>query len=186
LDTGKYDIGSHWFGYNEDRAAKYLYATQPYNVTSYHIAVLEDDTTEYTNIDSLAGKTVFVSPGGNVANMLETYNETAETPINLYYGEQDNQIIISALTSGLVDAFISDDLSLYRWNQEYDTKVKGVGDALARTGTFFLFRQGEEELRDAVNGALEELVSDGTISKIATEYFGLDISATLDDAIEVG
>ena len=40
----------------------------------------------------------------------------------------------------------------------------------------FTFNKGNEELVNAVNEALESMIEDGTLSKIAIEWFGEDVS----------
>ena len=38
------------------------------------------------------------------------------------------------------------------------------------------FKKGNEELRDKVQGALEEMAADGTLKRISEEWFGEDIT----------
>ena len=38
------------------------------------------------------------------------------------------------------------------------------------------FKKGNTELRDKVQGALEEMAADGTLTKISEEWFGEDVT----------
>jgi cystine transport system substrate-binding protein len=39
-----------------------------------------------------------------------------------------------------------------------------------------VIQKGREELRDAISGAIDELLADGTISTISEKYFNIDVS----------
>ena len=44
------------------------------------------------------------------------------------------------------------------------------------TSSAVVIQKGREELRDAISGAIDELLADGTISTISEKYFNIDIS----------
>jgi cystine transport system substrate-binding protein len=52
-------------------------------------------------------------------------------------------------------------------------KIVAEHEDAAQSG--FMFRKGSDELVEAVNGALAEMIEDGTYAKISEKWFGEDV-----------
>ena len=76
-----------------------------------------------------------------------------------------------------VDATVNDNLAaLEYFKTTQDDYVKVAAKTGDKSEQVFALRQDETALRDAVNTALAQLQSDGTLSTISNKYFGEDVS----------
>lgn len=80
-----------------------------------------------------------------------------------------------------LEAGSCDALALDLTVAQFQTKDRGqefkiLDDKLALEQYGIAFKKGNEALRDKVEATLSEMVADGTVAKIATKYFGSDIS----------
>lgn len=175
LGDGKIDIGAHQFEKNPDREAKYLFGTESYTTFILRIAVAKDNTTINT-IDDLQGKTVEVGEGGNDAWVLEEYNKKhTDNPIKLkYVANQDAVSEIQELEDGRIDAVISIKRIIDSWNKTYGDKVKTVGDPIASSSTYYIYRKDDTKLQQDIDGVLKEMKADGTLAKISIDVLGGD------------
>lgn len=64
-------------------------------------------------------------------------------------------------------------------NNTSDAEQKIVGDPLLFTDIFFMFNKEDSKLADAVDGALKELIEDGTVKELSTKWLGADYSVEL-------
>jgi L-cystine transport system substrate-binding protein len=175
LGTGKYDIAAHYYAWNPTRAQSYLYSGVPYLHYSYKITVVKGRT-DIQSLADLEGKTVYVASGSNTANYFETYNKTAKKQINLSYGSLTPDLLVKGLADRQFDATFLDTRTINDYNVAYGNQIAGVGDDLLPGYTYYLFQQGNDQLKDAVDGALKQLRADGTISAISTKWLGADYS----------
>ena len=175
LGTGKYDIAAHYYAWNPTRAQSYLYSGVPYLHYSYKITVFKWRT-DIQSLADLEGKTVYVASGSNTANYFETYNKTAKKQINLSYGSLTPDLLVKGLADRQFDATFLDTRTINDYNVAYGNQIAGVGDDLLPGYTYYLFQQGNDQLKDAVDGALKQLRADGTISAISTKWLGADYS----------
>jgi L-cystine transport system substrate-binding protein len=175
LGTQKYDIAAHYYAWNPTRAQSYLYAGVPYLHYSYKITVVKGRT-DIQSLSDLEGKTVYVASGSNTANYFETYNKTAKKQINLSYGSLTPDLLVKGLADRQFDATFLDTRTINDYNVAYGNQIAGVGDDLLPGYTYYLFQQGNVQLKDAVDGALNQLRADGTITALSTKWLGADYS----------
>lgn len=173
LESKKVDIGAHQFEKNPVRAAKYLFSAESYTTFILRITVSKERT-DINSIEDLHGKTVQVSPGSNDAYILETYNKAHNNAIKLVYSSSDNATTIKALEDGRIDAFISITRIVEALNKAYGDKLKTVGDPIATSNTYYIYRKTDKKLRDDIDGAIKALRADGTLSKISIKVLGGD------------
>ena len=140
VTTGKYDIAAHYYAWNATRDQSYLYSGVPYLHYSYQITVAKGKTGIQT-IDDLQGKTVYVASGSNAANLFETYNQTAKTPIKLVYGSLTADLLVKGLTDGQFDATLLDVRTINDYNVAYNNQIQGVGDPLLPGYTYYIFQK---------------------------------------------
>lgn len=173
LESKKVDIGAHQFEKNPVREAKYLFAGESYTTFILRITVAKDNTT-INSIEDLKGKTVQVSPGSNDAYIMETYNKSHNNEVKLVYSSSDNATTIKALEDGRIDAFISITRIVESLNKAYGDKLKTVGQPIATSNTYYIYRKSDKKLRDDIDGALKALKADGTLAKISIKILGGD------------
>ncbi len=177
IDTGSYDMGVHGFGFNEDRASKYLYSEVP-SVTTGGYVILSSEGKDFETLEDLAGKKIQVKTGSNVSNMLEKYNEeNPDKAVEIVYEDSENEQIVSNLVNGVYDAYINEKIDADQWVkqfeglQEYGANI--FGDQ-ADAGCYYLYNKEEEQLQKDISEALQQLHDEGVTGEISVEYLGED------------
>ncbi|MBU6958672.1 ABC transporter substrate-binding protein [Pseudomonas sp. CVAP len=126
-----------------------------------------------TDKDSLKGKIIGTQRATLAGTWLED-NYGNDVTIKLY-DTQENAYL--DLTSGRVDAILADKYANYDWlksdaGKNYEFKGEPV---VASDKIGIAVRKGQDELRNKLNAALKEIVSDGTYKKINDKYFPFSI-----------
>lgn len=182
LDTKKYDIAIHHFGYTDARAKTYLYAKVPNMYSgSFHIGY-KTGRTDITDMKSLTGKTVITGAGSLAESLVVAWNTANPgNKIELAYST-DKAVWYSGINSGLYDAYIATDFDL-------DTMIKQYGNFMAydknysvpmgsgtsyNPGTYFIYKQGSDQLQQDIDKATQTLLDNGTLSKLSMKYLGAD------------
>ncbi len=179
LDTDAYDMGVHTFGWNEERAAKYLYAEEPSTTTGGYV-ILAAEGKDYETLADLAGKKIQVKNSSNVANLLEAYNEAnPDAQVEIVYEDSENEQIVSNLVNGVYDAYINEKVDADQWIVQFDG-IAEYGDHVltdgVNSGCYYLYNYGDEQLQSDIDAVLKELREDGTLSELSIEYLGADYS----------
>lgn len=183
LDSKTYDIAVHHYGWNSARAAKYLYAKVPDFPGTGYVIEAKPGRNFKTEAD-LQGLTVEVGVSSNVAYLLENYNKTlpSDKQVKLVYDTATAEQGWSNIVNGVYDAAIPDEFTfdqnskafgnnLTKYGQNILQSVNGAGTDV---GTYFIYNYGSEELQAAVDGALQQLIDNGSIAKISTKILGKD------------
>ncbi len=176
LSGGKIDIGAHQYEESEERRKNYLFSTETYNSFITHIVVLKDRT-DINSFDDLIGKTVHLSVGDNSAATILKYNEGAapDKQINTFLAKSlQSEQIVAGLKNGQFDATFMPLLDLDKYNREYGNILKAVGKPLNSSFSYLIFRKGNTELQEAVDGALRQLKESGKLSELAIKDLGRD------------
>jgi len=176
LEANKVDVGAHQFEKNPERESKYLFGTESYTNFILRITVGKDRT-DIKSIKDLEGKKVQASVGSNDAYVLETYNKEHNNAINIIYSSDDAATTIKNIGDGRIDAFISIKRIVDSYNQTYGDKLKTVGDPIATSNTYYVFRKDDTKLQGEFDKALKELKDDGTLAKISIKILGGDYTA---------
>lgn len=170
LDAGRYDIMVNGVNVTPDRAEKYDFSV-PYAYDRMAV-IVKGDNDSITKMEDLSGK--------KTANTISsTYAETARSYGAEITGVDDLAATFELLYSGRIDATLNAEVTYYDYmtqHPEADLKIACLADEADSVA--IPMRKGEETkaLREAVDQALGELGSDGTLSELAVKYFGTDIS----------
>lgn len=166
LQTGQFDIAVAGIGITEERAEKIDYS-EPYYESGLRLAVAEDNDS-IDGIEDLDGLTVATRLGSTSAAFIEENIEGAEA--NQY--EQLDQAYL-AVENGSVDAILYDAPNVaYYIQTEGEGKLKMVGDLYQAEDYGIAISQGNEELVEAINEALETLQENGEYDEIHKKWFG--------------
>ncbi|AYA74520.1 amino acid ABC transporter substrate-binding protein [Bacillus sp. Y1] len=167
LDAKRYDMVANQVAIREDRLEKYD-MSEPY-ISSKAVLVVGEANEDIKTFEDLNGKKVGQSLDSNYRKIAEAHGAT-NTVVDGF-----NQAI-DLITSGRIDATINDNLSyLDLKKQRPDLAIKKVDEEADVTSNAFLFRKDNKELVDAVNGALADMIKDGTYLEISTKWFGEDV-----------
>ncbi|MCW4463945.1 amino acid ABC transporter substrate-binding protein [Glutamicibacter sp. MNS18] len=168
LDAKRFDVIANQVTINPEREEKYLFSA-PYTVSN-GVVVTGSDNTDITSFESLEGKTTAQSLTSN------WYEAAQEAGANVEAVEGWAQAV-TLLKQGRVDATINDKLTyLDSQNTSPDDSIKIAAESEEQSRVGVALRQEDSDLRDAINTALEELRSEGTLAEISAKYFDADVT----------
>lgn len=180
-ESGSAELVSCQLVPNEDRKAKFIFCEEPFCLSPMVFATADPNC---KTLDDMAGKSTIATPGGYEYGMLQAYNEkypdkalTFETVSSLTMADAFKMI-----SSGQVDSFLC-------YDGTFDAVNEKVGASLYKTdvvmceSTYFMFNKDQTELRDAVDGVLKEMKSDGSLAKIAEQDLSTDVFSAYGDAL---
>ncbi|MET3921619.1 amino acid ABC transporter substrate-binding protein [Arthrobacter sp. UYEF20] len=168
LDAKRFDVVANQVSITDERKAKYQFSA-PYTVST-GVIVTKADNNGISSFDGLKGKTTAQSLTSN------WYKLAQQSGANVEAVEGWAQAI-TLLKQGRVDATINDKLTyLDHQKTEHDSSIKIAAETTDKSLSAFAFRKGSTSLAEAVNKALGELQTDGTLSKISQKYFDADVS----------
>ncbi|MHA7305283.1 transporter substrate-binding domain-containing protein [Arthrobacter sp. TMN-49] len=168
LEAKRFDAVANQVSVNPTRQEKYELST-PYTV-SRGVVVTKEGNTDISSVADLKGKTTAQSLTSN------WYTLATESGANVEAVEGWAQSV-TLLKDDRVDAIVNDKLTVL----DYLDNNPGSGLKIAATteessDSSFAFRKGATALNDAVNAALAELATDGTLTTLSKKYFGEDFS----------
>jgi len=168
LDAGRFDAIANQVSITDERTAKYDFST-PYTI-SPGVIVVTDGTHDISSFADLKGKTTAQSLTSNWYELAKDSGAKVQ-PVEGWAQA------VTLLQQGRVDATVNDRLTYLDYQKsEGDTglEVAAETDDVARNA--IAFRKGSDSLVKAVDQALADLESDGTLAKISAKYFGEDVS----------
>lgn len=190
LDTGAYDIAIHHFGYNEERAANYLYAEEGDMYINYFVVAYPEGMEGVTDLQSCAdnGKVVVSTAGSQADNILLEWNAShPDAQIAIEYVDSAAEVMATGLANGLYDAFVVSTYDCQVFNDKYGDTVKLVysddeADMIKKDnpGIYFIYAKDQTELQKDVDAALVTLRENGTLSKLSIEWLGDDYSMPIE------
>ena len=168
LDAKKYDAISNQVSITEERQEKYLFST-PYTY-SYGAVVVNGDNTDINSFEDLKDKDVALTVTSNWAEVAESYGGKIVSTSGF---SESIQLVIQ----GRADATVNDNVTFldFKANQP-DANVKIVATSNEATESAILIRKDDSDLQEAINGALDQLRSEGKLAEISKKYFGEDIT----------
>lgn len=174
LSSDHIQLAAHQYAENEERKAKYLYAKTGYTDFTMYITQDQAHLSNVNTLDDLAGKKVFASAGSNAAYLLETYNQTHPTPIEIVYNEGSNEVTVKGLQNGTADAVLMTKFDIAKLNKQFQANLVATGEPVKKAKTYFLFAKENIKLQSAVDQALTDMIKDGTLRKLSIQYLGED------------
>lgn len=143
--------------------------SKPYVDNSQVIVVPE--SSDVTDLSGLAGKIVGVqaasaalellSEGGDQADLAATFGSLQQFP------DYNNAFV--ELQAGSIDA-VAMDIGVAQYQLKQKEGYKILDEKLNSEKYAIGFKLGNEELRDTVDDAMDQLVADGTFAKLAEKY----------------
>ena len=171
LESGNIDC--IWNGFTiTGREDDYTWTT-PY-MANKQVFVVANDSDIKSQAD-LAGKVVEVQADSSAEAALKENQDLANTFGQLLTTPDYNTAFMD-LEQGAVDAVAMDVIVAGYQIKQKNADFKILDDSLSEEEYGVGFKKGNTELRDKVQGALEEMAADGTLAKISDEWFGEDVT----------
>ena len=171
LESGNIDC--IWNGFTiTGREDDYTWTT-PY-MANKQVFVVANDSDIKSQAD-LAGKVVEVQADSSAEAALKENQDLANTFGQLLTTPDYNTAFMD-LEQGAVDAVAMDVIVAGYQIKQRNADFKILDDSLSEEEYGIGFKKGNTELRDKVQGALEEMAADGTLAKFSDEWFGEDVT----------
>ena len=171
LESGNIDC--IWNGFTiTGREDDYTWTT-PY-MANKQVFVVANDSDIKSQAD-LAGKVVEVQADSSAEAALKENQDLANTFGQLLTTPDYNTAFMD-LEQGAVDAVAMDVIVAGYQIKQRNADFKILDDSLSEEEYGIGFKKGNTELRDKVQGALEEMAADGTLAKMSDEWFGEDVT----------
>ena len=174
LQANRYDAIIASMSITEERRQQVDFTEKYYN-TPPAIAVLADSDMQEASLTAFDGMTVGAQSSTTHANYAEEKLEGAD--VRLYGTPAEYQ---ADLESGRIDAVIDDVVVLSEYVDGTDGSVRLLGTltpdpVINGEGAGIALRQGEDELRERFNAAIQAIREDGTYEEIQSKYFDFDV-----------
>lgn len=187
---GKYDVGTKGVWVTAERQKKYVFPKNPIGASVVGIVIRTDTADKIHDLPSFAkfsGKLVPIGAANAQYTIVDEYNKAnPNAQVKLVAGDQFGAIADGYVwvVEGRYDAYLDIKLSFqnnvlkegapyakYKDKLTYIT-YKGIP-------TWPIFNKKQQKFADAYDKAIEQLKKDGTVSRLAIQYFGEDVSALL-------
>lgn len=172
LNQGNIDL--IWNGYTitEQRAEQVAFST-PYMSNSQMIVTLGDTGIETK--EDLAGKAVAAQQSSSAVEAIQ--NDPSGIVSEFDNGEvvqyPSNNDVFNDLISGRADAIVVDEtMGRYYMNQNPDYDYKVLEDNFGEEEYAVGMRQEDTELKEEIDGALEQIIGTETYDEIFNKWFG--------------
>ncbi|MGI6230408.1 MAG: transporter substrate-binding domain-containing protein [Tractidigestivibacter sp.] len=166
---------------NDERRSKFIFCKEPFTLSPLVFAVADPNI---KTLDDMAGHSVLTSPQNYEYGMLENYNEkypdkalVLQTVSNLTPADAFKMV-----ATGQGDSYLCYDGNFDTVNEEAQTGLYKT-DVVMCESTYFMFNQSQTDLCNAVNDALVDMKSDGSLGKIAEQDLGTDVFTTYADSL---
>lgn len=168
LDVDKYDLVINNVGVTEERKKKYAFSV-PYARSVGRVAVPKDS--EATRLDQLEGKQAAQTATSNWADQMRA--QGAQILAVQGFAEA-----IELVVQGRADATANDFVSFATYLKEKpQARFRLLDQELSDPAPIaVILRQGQDPLREAVDGIIEELKADGALRGIYREWVGTDLT----------
>lgn len=166
LKANKYDaiIGSMTATPERDKQVDF---TNPYYLSGAQIFIAEGNT-EIRSKEDLAGKTIGVIQASTWKDMAEELSDQVKG----YPGDVN---ALQDLVAGRVDAVITDKIVGLNAKNEKGLKIEAVGELLNEDRVSVAVQEGNTELAEKINKAIQSMIDDGTYEEISMKWFNENI-----------
>lgn len=176
LESNKYDMIADQISKSAEREEKFSFSNNSYFLSAAQIIVKKDNNKTINTLDDLNGMKFGVSVGTSFAKILEDYNKEHNNALTIKYYEGNITNVLQDIEAGRIDATVNDRIIATDSIKKLGLKIKLVGNPVEVTPAYFVFRKGSEgdALKNKVDKVIEEIIADGTLSKLSIKWFEED------------
>lgn len=172
VNRGEADFAANDFGMSKERSEKFSLSS-PIKYSFDSMIVRKSDDSGIHSLDDLKGKKAAGEPNTSYMKIAEKYGAKSVT-----YDNATNDQYLTDVANGRTDVILND-YYLQKMSVAAlpDIPVKILEDVYFNANTTgFLFKKENKMLKTKIDQALKDLKEDGTLTKIAEQYFGTDVS----------
>lgn len=172
VSRGEADFAANDFGMSKARSKKFSLSS-PIKYSFDSMIVRKSDDSGIHSLEDLKGKKAAGEPNTSYMKIAEKYGAKAVT-----YDNATNDQYLTDVANGRTDVILNDYyLQKMSLAALPEIPVKILEDVYFNANsTGFLFDKKNQALKKKIDGALVELKKEGTLKKIAEEYFGTNVS----------
>lgn len=186
LQVGKFDALMSAMSINEERAQMVeftrAYADAPTGFVGLIDNAMDEKISKEDLLAGLAGKVVGVQSGTTQEQVLNAHMPNVQ--VRSY---ERNEQLVDDLRAGRVDVGM---MELSAWEPFMEggaaSGLKHIGPQLTGAdypefgqGQGIALKKGNVELKDRLDGAINEMLKDGTIEALSQKWFGYDVSSKM-------
>lgn len=161
VQAKKYDMGMAGMTVNEERLKSVNFSTS--YAKGVQVVIVKEDS-DIKTVDDVTGKKIGVQT--STTGDIYATDDFGEENITRY---DNGAVAVQALVSGKVDCVIIDNEPAKSY-VEANEGLKILETSYVEEDYAICFNKENTELMDKVNGALEELIADGTVDTILAKY----------------
>ena len=172
LNNGTIDCIWNGMSVNDERKEN-MSLSIPYMKNTQAVVVLADS--DIKTLADLEGKIVGAQAGSTAMDAID-----ANPDVKASFGElmeiKDNMMAIQELKNGTLDAVVADEILINYYTASETDAYRVLDENLGEEEYAIGFKKDNTALTEEVNGALKEMVKDGTFAEISKKWFGKDVS----------
>ncbi|CAK8054406.1 transporter substrate-binding domain-containing protein [Eupransor demetentiae] len=172
LGSHRYDVVMNNIGYTKERAD--TYSLSDYYVYPHTVLIKRDNEKDLKDLKSIDGKKMAQSTTSNYGKIAE---KNGAKLVSVPGINEAMNLVKTKRADGSLN-----DLGAFKAYQKQNPKSKltyvDLDGQVDSKPSGALVNKDNKKLLKAINKAIEELKSDGTLSKLSEKYFGMDISSS--------
>lgn len=133
------------------------------------ILVQEGNPEGLSDLDSLCGQTVVVTKGSTQVDLVNTQNESCDEPIETLTVPDDPDAMLT-MRNGRAAAYLVNTLAGSYSVENGDGGFEVLEGVYDEVYAGLAFPKGSDELRDALQAAMQSVIDDGTYASIMDSY----------------
>ena len=181
LESGNVELATCEFCPNEARKQKYIFCSEAFNIMPM-VFVTADENIK--TLDDLAGKSTIMNPSNYEYTLIDEYNKKhPDKALDLQtIGEVTMADAFKMVASGQADSYFISDAMYESVSEETGVKLY-CSDVVMCESAYFMLNREQQELADAIDGALKKMKEDGSLSMLSTDILGVDAFAEYDGVL---
>ena len=174
LNNGNIDFIWNGYSVTEERKEKVAFSDAYLDNRQVIITLAESDINKKKD---LADKVVGAQNQSSAVDAIEKEPEVLNTfKDGTVVTFDTNNDAFMDLEAGRLDAIVADEiLAKYYINQRGEEKFKVLSEDFGKESYAIGMRKTDEDLVEAINGAIDELIEEGVAAEISEKWFGEDI-----------
>jgi L-cystine transport system substrate-binding protein len=177
LDSDRFQLLANQITSNPDREAKYLLTDNTYALCVSQL-IVKKGRTDIQSLGDLQGKRVGTTVGDSFTRLLEDWNSENGNILNIVYYEEDITTVLQDIVNGRIDATLNDPIMAVGKAKAQNLDVEPVGQRIAEQPTHFIIKKDGTGtiVKEKLDAALRKIKSDGSLSQLSIDWFGVDYS----------